>query len=91
MEKTAGRDFRDMAREAEEDLVVLVLDRMTTTMQGASERLCLTNWSALKQQDQQEEDDDQEERRRRRVELGRPRKMTKTPTGSQVLQDHHLS
>jgi hypothetical protein len=29
VEKTAGRDFRDTAREAE---VVLVLDRMTTTM-----------------------------------------------------------
>ena len=42
------------------------------------------------QRDQQEEDDDQEERRRRRVELGRPRKTMKTPTGSQVLRDHHL-
>ena len=91
VEKTAGRDFRDTAREAEEDfgsagarsdddddarsVRTIVPHELERVEEEDEDQIARQE----QQRDQQEEDEDHEERRRRRVELGRPR--TPEPMG----------
>jgi hypothetical protein len=85
VEKTAGRDFRDTAREAEEDfgsagarsdddddatsIQTIVPHELERVEEDDEDQIARHE----QQRDQQEEDEDQEERRQRGVELGRPR------------------